>query len=227
MVHFRPDFRGKVRHTSTGLLDSLAVLIAASPRLRLVGSATTSHEAILLTRRLHPDVVLADIRMPGPDGIELTRALTAGDRRGRPRVLVTTAFPLDAYLLAALGGGAAGLLTKDAPWAQLEAALVDVHHDRIALPADLSARLVGLTLPGQAGIDKLTKRELEVLALVGDGQAPSDIAAALNLSPGTIRAHLEHLRYKLDAPDRASLALASRRAGLSPKPAATDPSTPP
>ncbi len=122
------------------LLDSLEVLVTASPRLRLAGRAASTHEALQHCQLNHPEVVLADIRMPGPDGLTLTRALTRGDRRNYPRVLVTTAFPLDEYLLAALGGGASGFLAKGAPWPDVHDALLTVADGGIALPPTLTAR---------------------------------------------------------------------------------------
>ena len=143
----------------TDLLDSLQILVEASERLDLAGRVTNTADAIEHCRRHQPDVVLADIRMPGADGLSLTRTLTGGSRQGRPRVLVTTAFPLDEYLLAALGGGASGFLSKAAPWAEIELALVTVNQGCIALPAALSARLVELMLPGRASLAVLTPRE--------------------------------------------------------------------
>ena len=196
------------------LLDSLALLVEASSQLSLAGRAINSAKALALSRRRRPDVVLADIRMPGHDGISLTRSLTGGNRHARPRILVTTAFPLDAYLLAALGGGASGFLAKGAPWPEIEQALVRVHRGEIVLPEAMSARLVELTLPGLPRLDSLTDRELQILALVGSGFSQADIARRFVLSESTVRAHLEHLRNKLDARSRAELALAAREAGL-------------
>ena len=168
----------------TDLLDSLEILVEASEHLDLAGRATSTAAAIEHCGRHHPDVVLADIRMPGPDGLSLTRTLTGGSRQGRPRVLVTTAFPLDEYLLAALGGGASGFLAKGAPWAEIELALVSVHQGGIALPGALSARLVDLMLPGRASLAALTQRELQILAMVGAGDTQDEISAKLTISDG-------------------------------------------
>ena len=195
------------------LLDSLAVLVEASARLTLAGIAASARPALEFCSTRRPAVALVDVRMPGPDGISLTRALCGGDRNRRPRVVVTTAFPLDEYLLAALGAGASGFLPKGAPWAEVEEALVVVDRGGLALPAALSARLVDLVLPGQ-DLGTLSDRELQVLALVGSGLSTSEIAEQLVISEGTVRAHLEHLRAKLGARSRAELAAAAREAGL-------------
>ncbi len=198
----------------TDLLDSLQILIEASEHLDLAGRATSTAAAIEHCRRHQPDVVLADIRMPGRDGLSLTRTLTDGSRQGRPRVLVTTAFPLDEYLLAAIGGGASGFLAKVAPWAEIELALVTVYQGGIALPGALSAWLVDLMLPGRASLAVLTQREFQILALVGAGDTQDEISAKLIISDSTVRAHLEHLRNKLGVRSRAELTIAARESGL-------------
>lgn len=198
----------------TDLLDSLQILVEVSGRLKLAGRATSTVEALGRCAQHRPDVVLADVRMPGADGLSLTRALTGGDRQHRPRVLVTTAFPLDEYLLGALGGGASGFVPKGAPWAEVEAALLDIHRGGIALPGPLGARLVELMLPGRAGLATLTGRELQILALVAAGDTPAAIAAEVCISEGTVRAHLEHLRNKLRVRNRTELTIAARESGL-------------
>lgn len=196
------------------LLSSLAVLFGSSERLELGGTATNAREALAFCRAKRPHVVLADVRMPGLNGIALTRFLTEGSRQARPRVLVTTAFAIDEYLLAALGAGASGFVPKSSPWSEFDQALVTVHEGGIALPADLSAHLVELLLPGKPDLSVLSNRELEVLTLVGTGASRSQIAEALVLSEGTVRAHLDHLRIKLGARNRVDLALVARQAGL-------------
>lgn len=198
----------------TELLDSLGVLVNASSQLTLAGCATRTKDAVRLSAQRSPDVVLADIRMPGPDGLTLTRTLTGGHRPSRPAVLVTTAFPLDEYVLAALGGGANGFLPKGAPWSDVESALLAVAAGQIVLPSALISRLVELTLPGRPRLSDLSERELQILALVGAGYDQSAMARQLNLSTGTVRAHLEHLRTKLGAHSRAELTIAAKNSGL-------------
>jgi DNA-binding NarL/FixJ family response regulator len=164
MTVARPKVSVLLVDDDTDLLDSLEILVEASEHLDLAGRATNTAHAIGHCRRHQPDVVLADIRMPGADGLSLTRTLTGGSRRGRSRMLVTTAFPLDEYLLAALGG-ASGFLAKGAPWAEIEQALVTIGQGGIAVPTALSARLVDLMLPGRPTLAALTPRELQILAL--------------------------------------------------------------
>lgn len=210
----------------TDQLDSLCLLVGASPRLSLAGSATNTTEALRLLERSQVDVVLADVRMPGPDGISLTRTVTSGRRDHRPRVVVLTAFALDHYLLTALGGGASGFFPKTVPWDQLEAALIKVDRGGVALPAGLSERAVNLALPGQAGLDQLSARELQILTLIGLGHTQEQIAERLVISNNTVRAHLEHVRTKLDAHNRAQLAVAARNAGLNHPPPPPSPDDP-
>ncbi len=198
----------------TDLLGSLTLLLHESPRLALAGTATSAHDAIGACKRFHPDVVLADVRMPGLDGLSLTRALTRGDRKRVPKVLVSTGFVLDEYLVGAIGAGACGFIPKTAPWAELEAALVAAHAGSLVLPGELSTHLVELVLSGNAELADLTPRELEVLTMVGAGRDAGQIAKSLFVSEGTVRAHLEHLRVKLGASNRVELALIARRAGL-------------
>jgi DNA-binding NarL/FixJ family response regulator len=214
MTVARPKVSVLLVDDDTDLLDSLEILVEASEHLDLAGRATNTAHAIGHCRRHQPDVVLADIRMPGADGLSLTRTLTGGSRRGRPRVLVTTAFPLDEYLLAALGGGASGFLAKGAPWAEIEQALVTIGQGGIAVPTALSARLVDLMLPGRPTLPALTPRELQILALVGAGDTQDEISAKLTISDSTVRAHLEHLRNKLGVRSRTELTIAAREVGL-------------
>lgn len=208
------------------LLETIPILLGASGRLRVAGVAADTPRALTLSAAVRPDVVLADIRMPGPDGISLTRALTGGDRSHRPKVLVVTAFALDHYLLAAIGGGASGFLPKGLPWEQIEQAVIDVHHGRTALPPHLALRTLELSLTGHPGLGSLSKRELQVLAQVGTGASPKQIATVLHVSEGTIKVHLEHLRSKLDATTQVQLAIIALRAGLTTPELAADPRRP-
>jgi DNA-binding NarL/FixJ family response regulator len=198
----------------TEWLDSVTVLMGVSQRLRLVGVATRTSEALASCAKLRPDVVLADVRMPGADGLCLTRALTSGDRRRSPKVVVATAFHLDEYLLAALGAGASGFVAKSLAWPEIEDALVVAHHGGIALPAQTSAHLVELVLPGHGELARLTPKETEVLALVGAGHTQCQIAEMLVISQGTVRTHLEHLHSKLGVTTHLELGLIARQAGL-------------
>jgi DNA-binding NarL/FixJ family response regulator len=196
------------------LLATLSSLAEASERMALAGTATSGAAALKACTSGKPDVVVADVRMPGTDGLGLTRALLRGRTDARPRVLVMTAFACDGYLTEALGAGARGFLSKTATWPELEEAVETVHKGGIALQAEFTARLVDLLLPGQVDLGELSPRELEVLRLVGMGASLQEIACALHMAEGTARGHMEHLRRKLRATNRAGLAVAARSAGL-------------
>ena len=195
-------------------LESLAVLTTASPRLHLAGVAASGRDAVARNEELRPDVIVTDVRMPGVDGLSVARAILRGRRASAPRVLVMTAYRQDDYLLGALGAGADGFLPKGTPWPELEQAILRVHAGEVVVPPDLVARMVRLLLPGSIDLSELSPRELEVLTLVGEGLGSEEIATALCISEGTVRAHLEHLRRKLRAGTKLELGLVARSAGL-------------
>lgn len=198
----------------TETAEALGELCNTTPDLRFAGSASTTPEALRLVNELKPDVVLADVRMPGPDGIELARALGRGSRSAGPKIVMLTAFPHDDYLLAALGAGASGFLPKSAPWPEVADAVRSAQAGGAFIPPALTRRLVDLVMSPSGDAPRLTKRESEVLAAVGAGQTNEQIAKACYMSVGTVRTHLEHLRLKLGLASRVELALAARRLGL-------------
>ncbi len=198
----------------TELLETVSLLAGASERLVLAGTASSGAAALKACTVTALDVVVADVRMPGTDGLGLTRALLRGRADARPRVLVMTAFACDEYLTEALGAGARGFLAKTASWPELEEAVETVHKGGIALPAEFSARLVDLFLPGRVDLSGLSGREVDVLRLVGSGASLREIANHLGMAEGTARGHVEHLRKKLHVANRAELTVAARKAGL-------------
>src|SRR5262249_17897668 len=154
------------------------VVLEAEPDFRVLGEAADGAEAVDRARRLSPDVVLMDVRMPVMDGIEATRRIRAADG---PRVLVLTTFDLDEHVYDALGRGAGGFLLKDARAAQrAEAVRIVAAGDALIAPsvtgrllAEFAARPVAPEPP--AGLDELTPRELEVLGLIARGLSNGEI----------------------------------------------------
>ncbi|GAA1107266.1 response regulator [Nocardiopsis metallicus] len=201
------------------LRRSLTLLIDAAPGITVVGQAGTGRDAVSLSRDLAPDVVLMDIRMPGGDGIEATRSITADPDRARTRVLVLSMFELDEYVHAALRAGASGFLLKDAHPDQLVDAIRRTHAGESLLAPSILTRVVEHFLhgPGAAparGLDGLTERETEVLALVARGLSNTEIADALTISVKTVKTHIGNLLAKLTARDRAQLVIAAYDSGL-------------
>ncbi|MFI7461954.1 response regulator [Nonomuraea sp. NPDC049646] len=204
----------------------LRMVIDGTADVVVAGEAGTGAQAVQLTRRLRPDVVVMDIRMPGMDGIEATQAITA--ESPATRVIMLTTFDDDANVHAALRAGASGFLVKDMA---LEDILSAVHvvaaGDALIAPsvtrrliaefaarpgprtdARPDARTVPRELPG------VTAREREVLTLAGRGLSNAEIAARLHISPGTAKAHIASLLTKLGARDRVQLVIAAYDAGL-------------
>jgi len=197
------------------LLAQYALLAQGSDRLRLAGTASCAAEALLACANSCPDVVVVDVRMPGTDGLSLTRTLLREQRRPQcPKILVLTAFACDEYLLEALGAGARGFLPKSCSWPEVEDGVQALAAGRVALPPALSARLIELVLPGKVDLSSLSSRELEVLRLLGSGASVRDVAARLYIAEATARTHVERLRRKLGVSSRTQLALAARAAGL-------------
>jgi DNA-binding NarL/FixJ family response regulator len=201
------------------LRGSLRVLIETEPDLIVVGEAGTGAEAVDLVRAERPDVVLMDVRMPGMDGIEATRRITAHEHA--PKILILTTFDLDEYVYSALRAGASGFLLKDTPPAQLLDAVRVVACGEALLAPTVTRRLIAEFVrhpePAQhpartlAGI---TEREREVLTLIARGLSNSEIEHHLQLSRGTVKTHIGRLLAKLDARDRAQLVIVGYQTGL-------------
>jgi DNA-binding NarL/FixJ family response regulator len=200
---------------------SFRVLVDTAPDLTSVGEAATGAEAVELARREQPDIVLMDIRMPGLDGIEATRQLTAAPETAAVRVLILTTFDLDEYVFAALRAGASGFLLKDTPPAELLAAIRVVAAGDALLAPGVTRRLIAEFIrrpepqrrPAPAR-PEITEREREVLTLIGLGLSNTEITAQLHVSLSTAKTHVGRLLMKLGARDRAQLVIAAYDHGL-------------
>jgi DNA-binding NarL/FixJ family response regulator len=200
---------------------SFSLLVDSAPDLSSVGQAATGAEAVELAEREHPDVVLMDIRMPGMDGIEATRRITATSPTPPIRVLILTTFNIDEYVFTALRAGASGFLLKDTPPADLLTAIRVVAAGESLLSPSVTRRLIEEFTrrpePSRRPLGVLedtTDREREVLTLVGLGMSNDEIAAHLHVSLSTAKTHIGRLLMKLDARDRAQLVIAAYDAGL-------------
>jgi DNA-binding NarL/FixJ family response regulator len=197
------------------------VLLEPEDDLELVGEAGNGATALELVRRTHPDVVLMDVRMPGMDGIEATRAIAADQRLAAVRVVILTTYELDDYVFDGLRAGASGFLVKDTDPAELLRAIRVVAGGDALLSPGVTRRLIadlvarpdrrGAPPPDLAG---LTEREREVVALVALGLSNDEIAARLVVSPATVRTHVSRAMTKLHARDRAQLVVFAYQAGL-------------
>ena len=194
-------------------------LLESAPDVVVVGEAADGREAVDQARRLRPNLVLMDIRMPRMDGIEATRHLVA-DGDGA-RVLILTTFGLDDYVYEALRAGASGFMLKDAPPEELLAA-VDVIARGEALIAPAVTRSVIEEFvrrsPAPAApapmLDVLTQREREVLELLARGLSNAEIAERLVVSGGTVKTHVAHVLSKLDLRDRVQAVILAYESGL-------------
>ena len=185
--------------------------------LEVVGEAADGKEAVAATARLHPDVVLMDVRMPVMDGIEATRRITSVTDPAR--VLVLTTFDLDDQVYAAMKAGASGFLLKDAPPEDLLHAIRSVHAgDAVIAPSStrrLLERLANLPEPsGTHRFDELTEREREVLLLMARGKSNQEICAELYLAEPTVKTHVGRVLAKLGARDRVQAVVMAHEAGL-------------
>jgi DNA-binding NarL/FixJ family response regulator len=198
----------------------LRMVIADAPDLEIVGEAGTGTEAVRLVRKLQCDVVVMDIRMPGMDGIEATRMITA--HTPAPRVLMLTTFDDDDNVYAALRAGASGFLVKDMALDDiLTATRVVAAGDALIAPSvtrrlieEFAGRPAPAAAPPQRRLDHITGREREVLTLVGHGLSNSEIAAELFIGHATAKTHVARLLTKLDARDRVQLVIIAYQAGL-------------
>jgi DNA-binding NarL/FixJ family response regulator len=196
-------------------------IIDSAPDLDVVGEADDGDHALDVVKQTRADVVLMDIRMPGRDGIETTRAITADDGLAGVRVIVLTTFELDEYVIAAMAAGASGFLDKGvAPQVLLDAIRVVAAGDALLTPRATRALLASIeqrppaTSVDERAVRQLTAREREIVGLVGQGLSNDEIAQRLFLSPLTAKTHVSRAMTKLHARDRAHLVVIAFRTGL-------------
>ncbi|MEV4558583.1 response regulator transcription factor [Kitasatospora sp. NPDC049285] len=196
----------------------------AQPDLEVVGEAENGHEAVEAARRLRPDVVVMDIRMPLVDGIEATRRLAGPDAVEPPKVLVVTTFNVDAYVYDAFKAGASGFLLKDARPAELVAGIRTVARGEALLAPSVTRELIGhfaerlrpadTAQPARDLVRALTPREHEVLRLIAEGLSNAEIAAALVIAPETVKTYVSRILAKLGLRDRVQAVVLAYRTGL-------------
>ncbi|WP_420829837.1 response regulator [Actinocatenispora thailandica] len=193
------------------------LILDAAPDLRVVGEAGDGAEAVTATRRLRPDLVLMDVRMPGVDGVEATRRIVAAG--GATRVLMLTTFDLDEYVYAALRAGASGFLLKDALAADLLSAIRVVARGEAVVAPTVTRRLLeryvgtGPAAPAPETVP-VTAREREVLVLIARGLTNGEIAARLYVTEGTVKTHVRRLLAKLGLRDRVHAVVYAYESGL-------------
>jgi DNA-binding NarL/FixJ family response regulator len=197
----------------------LRKLLEVDPEIKVVAEAADGLEAVAATRRLRPDVVLMDIRMPGVDGLEATRRI--GDAMTDARVLMLTTFGLSEYVYEALRAGASGFLLKDAPAEDLLAGVrIVARGDALLDPSVTRAVIEAFTKQPrerrdlQPRLEELTPRELEVLKLLARGRSNAEIASELFISDGTAKTHVARILHKLQLRDRVQAVIFAYESGL-------------
>ncbi|GAB3807985.1 response regulator [Micromonospora zhanjiangensis] len=202
------------------LRTGFRMVLGAEDDLDIVGEAGDGAEAVDLARRLLPDVVLMDIRMPRMDGVAATRTIV--DARLPVRVLILTTFDLDEYVVGALRAGASGFLSKDVPAEDLVTAIRTVAAGEAVVAPRILKRLLdkfadSLPDPGATApkaLAALTEREREVLVQVARGLSNAEIARALSVSETTIKTHVGHVLTKLGLRDRVQAVVLAYETGL-------------
>lgn len=211
------------------LRSAFKVLVDSEPDMRVVGEASEGAEALALARATTPDVVLMDIRMPGTDGLAATRMITTDPSLDRVHVVMLTTFEVDEYVVQALRAGACGFLGKGAePDELLNAIRVAAAGDALLSPAATKGLIARFLAQGGNGTDAgvgsdgphaerlsaLTGREREVLVHVAGGLSNDGIAERLEVSPLTVKTHVNRTMAKLGARDRAQLVVVAYESGL-------------
>lgn len=194
-------------------------LLRRTDGIEVLGEAGTGREAVNLARRLRPDVVLMDIRMPELEGIEATRQIVSDPRLADTRVVILTTFDADELVFEALRAGASGFLLKDVEPDELRRAVRLVAAGEALLAPGVTRRLLemfssSLVTDREGMLDDLTDREKEVMALVATGLSNGEIADRLYLSPATVKTHVNRAMTKLGVHDRAGLVIAAYESGL-------------
>jgi DNA-binding NarL/FixJ family response regulator len=194
------------------------MVLSAETDIEVVGEAGDGDQAVAAARRLRPDVVLMDIRMPRLDGIQATRRLLDDDDPA-PRVLILTTFDLDEYVYEALRAGASGFVLKDDPPEQLLAAIRTVAAGDALLSPTVTKRVIQqftrLPRPNPPKeLDELSDREREVFRLIARGLSNSEIGHELYIGETTVKTHITHILQKLDLRDRVQAIVLAYETGL-------------
>lgn len=199
----------------------LRLVLEAQPDLVVVGEASDGAEAVQAAQRLRPDVVLMDVRMPGLDGIEATRQLTAA--LPDTRIIVLTTYDLDDFAFGALRAGAAGFLLKNTRPDELVAAVRAVTAGDAVVSPRITAKLIDAAMPhlsstgrpaSPEALSALSPRERDVFRHVGQGLTNAEIAAALHLSESTVKAHFGRILVKLDLANRVQAVILAYELGV-------------
>jgi DNA-binding NarL/FixJ family response regulator len=203
--------------------SGFAALLDTQPDFTVLGTASDGAEAVQISRDLHPDIVLMDVRMPGTDGIEATRQLTGG--ADSPRIIILTTFDLDEYVYDALRAGASGFLLKDVTAERLFDAVRVVAAGEALLAPAVTRRLIsefaklrpkasdGSQSPPSA-LAELTPRETEVLRLLAEGLSNPEIATRLVVTDETVKTHVSRVLHKLGLRHRAQAVVLAYESGL-------------
>ncbi|QIS23956.1 response regulator [Nocardia terpenica] len=201
------------------------LLLGEEPGIRMLPGGRTGRDAVHIARTEPVDVLLLDIRMPGMDGVAATREIT---RSGpRPRVLVLTTFNVDSYVVDAVAAGAAGFLLKDCEPAELVAAIRAVHAGDSVIAPTATTHLFDAYRRGRGekrseppetethrALDRLSRRELDVLGSIALGRTNTEIAGELGIAETTVKTHVRSLLQKLGCRDRVALVVLAHAAGL-------------
>ena len=198
----------------------LCAIVGSQDDMEVIGEAGDGASALDLAARLHPDVVLMDVRMPGMDGLTATARLASADNP--PRVLVLTTFHQDAYVFQALRAGASGFLLKDADPASLVAAIRTVASGEAMLSPSVTRRLIDAFATGVVTAARdddprlagLTPRERDVLTQIATGRSNAEIGEVLGITAGTVKAHVNALLPKLGVRDRVQATIVAYDLGL-------------
>ena len=202
--------------------EGFAAVLDAQSGMTVAGQAIDGADAVRQARRLDPDVVLMDVRMPVMDGLQATRQiLTAARGADKPRVLMLTTYDIDDYVHEALRAGASGFLLKHATAAELVHAVRVVAAGDALLAPSVTRRLIAqfartppAATPPPATLGVLTSRETEVLRLIAQGLSNTEIGDALNIAETTIKTHVSRILAKLGLRDRAQAVMAAYESGL-------------
>jgi DNA-binding NarL/FixJ family response regulator len=216
-----PTVRVLLADDQTLVRAGFRLVLERDDNIDVVGEASNGEVAVDLSRRLRPDIVLMDIRMPVMDGLEATRRIASDERTAMTRVIVLTTFELDDYVFDALRSGASGFLLKEIDPNDLRQAVRVVAAGQALLAPSVTRKLIAEFASGPdrrpvdaARLDLLTAREREVMALVGRGLSNDEIGRRLFMSPATAKTHVSRAMGKLGARDRAQLVVIAYETGL-------------